>query len=94
MNRAAFLRICLAQIRAGNGAWVATLNAQALAKIAAGAGALAFTTSGTLNGKTFARVSQLTSLEVADVTQEAIDETDPDNAGVAATSMDFSEMGL
>lgn len=62
------------QIAAGQSAWVTTLKTQALAKIAAGQGQLRFLTSASDNGKAFTGDMVLTNLDIAEVTQSAIDE--------------------
>ena len=73
-NASRFRRICLAQIAAGQSAWVTNLRALALAAITAGKGQLRFMASGGDGIKNFTANSLLTNLDVADITQNAIDE--------------------
>jgi hypothetical protein len=73
-NASRFRRICLAQIAAGQSAWVVTLRDLALAAITAGKGQLRFMSAGGDGVKNFSANSLLTNLDVADITQNAIDE--------------------
>ena len=73
-NAERFRRICLAQIAAGQSTWVTTLRTSALAAIAAGNGQLRFMSSGGDSVKNFTANSLLTNLDVADITQSALDE--------------------
>ncbi len=72
-----------------------TLRDQALAKIAAGQGSLRFLSSASQNGKAFTADMVLTNLDVAEVTQSAIDEAAGDESAADAgnpvfTNLDFS----
>ena len=69
-----FRRICLAQIAASQSAWVTNLRDLALAAIAAGKGQLRFMSNGGDGVKNFSAEMILTNLDVADITQSAIDE--------------------
>lgn len=68
-----------------------TLLAKALAKIAKGGGQLAPLNNASLNGKSFSREIRLDAVQVADICQSALDETD--GVGSSATGVtlpDFS----
>ena len=69
-----FRRICLAQIAASQSAWVTNLRDLALAAIVAGKGQLRFMSNGGDGVKNFSAEMILTNLDVADITQSAIDE--------------------
>jgi hypothetical protein len=73
-NASRFRRICLAQIAAGSSSWVTNLRTLALAAIASGNGQLRFMSGGGDGVKNFSANSLLTNLDVADITQGAIDE--------------------
>lgn len=73
-NASRFRRICLAQIAAGQSAWVTNLRTLALAAITAGNGQLRFMSNGSDGVKNFSANSLLTNLDVADITQSSIDE--------------------
>lgn len=90
-SAAQFRRICLAQIEAGNLAWVTDLRDKALALITKGKGQLTFLNSASLNGKNFGRSLTLSNLSVADITQSAINEADTGaTGGEGSTVCDFS----
>ena len=73
-NVSRFRRICLAQIAAGQTAWVISLRTLALDAIAAGKGQLRFMSNGGDGVKNFSAESILTNLDIADITQSALDE--------------------
>ena len=73
-NASRFRRICLSQIAAGSTSWVTNLRDLALAAITAGKGQLRFMSAGGDGVKNFSANSLLTNLDVADITQSAIDE--------------------
>ena len=73
-HAARFRRICLAQIADGQSAWVTNLRTLALAAITAGRGQLRFMANGGDGVKNFSAESILTNLDIADITQNAIDE--------------------
>ena len=84
-------RICLAQIAAGNSAWVEQLRDRALTQITAGNGQLSALKTGTVNGRTFERTTILTNVDVADIAQSALDEAATGDTGAEGMTVpDFS----
>ena len=67
-----------------------SLLAQAKAKITAGAGDLAFVTSGEINGQSFARTKELSSMEMALAIRTAIDRYEGTAGSGCITFLDFS----
>jgi hypothetical protein len=84
----ALIEVLIAQIDAGNEAWVDALLAKALQKIADGGGMIAPLTGTGLNGKNFNREVRLDAVQVAQACQLA--KAHACGNDVSSTSLDFS----
>ena len=91
MNRSDFIAFLVAEIEAGNSAYVDTLLASAKAAILAGGGNIAPLTSSSLNGKSFSKTLEMNCAEVASACRAAILACDDDVRNPQITYLNHSQ---
>lgn len=91
MNRSDFIAFLVAEIEAGNSAFVDTLLATAKAAILAGGGNISPLTGSSLNGKSFSKTLQMNCAEVASACRAAIIACDEDITNPQITYLNHAQ---